>query len=190
MLSRLEKEIQEKNARVETVGPWPDVLGHDPTLGQVLVNLVTNALKFVDPNVLPLVRLRAEEQAEFIRVWVEDNGIGIAYRGERYQIVHSAFLSVTNRDVLSQEAILCYSNDQLAKAVKSKAILDEAGMGRFNLDESNVIACIVSNYTVERVVGRQNFGLIVLQRSPTNGISFTVFKGTKRFLQFNYPDSQ
>jgi two-component system CheB/CheR fusion protein len=77
VLSRFEKEIQEKNARVETVGPWPEVLGHDSTLNQVLVNLVANALKFAAPNVPPLVRLRAEEHGEFIRVWVEDNGIGI-----------------------------------------------------------------------------------------------------------------
>ena len=51
------------------------------TLGPILVNLVTNSLKFVTPGVTPKVRLRAEERGEFIRVWVEDNGIGIAPEG-------------------------------------------------------------------------------------------------------------
>jgi signal transduction histidine kinase len=78
VLSRLQKDIQEKNARVECSGPWPAVLAHEPTLGQVMFNLASNALKFVAPNVPPRLRLRAEAQAAFIRVWVEDNGVGIA----------------------------------------------------------------------------------------------------------------
>jgi PAS domain S-box-containing protein len=77
-VSRFQKEIQEKNGRVESAGPWPDVVGNFETLGKVLLNLVGNALKFSVPNVPPLVRLRAEERAGYIRVWVEDNGIGIA----------------------------------------------------------------------------------------------------------------
>jgi signal transduction histidine kinase len=78
VLSRLQKEIQEKNARVYSSRLWPAVLAHEATLAQVLVNLVSNALKFTRPDVPPLVRLWAEEQAGFIRVWVEDNGPGIA----------------------------------------------------------------------------------------------------------------
>jgi len=78
VLSRLQKDIQEKSARVESAGPWPVVLAHEPTLAQALFNLISNALKFVTLDVQPVVRLRAEEQPEFIRVWVEDNGIGIA----------------------------------------------------------------------------------------------------------------
>jgi PAS domain S-box-containing protein len=107
VLSRLQKDIQEKNARVESSGPWPDVLAHEPTLAQVLFNLVSNALKFVAPDVPPLLRLRAEERIDglmdkwmseqssanptihpsihpqppptaWVRVWVEDNGPGIA----------------------------------------------------------------------------------------------------------------
>ena len=39
---------------------------------------MSNAMKFIRPDMPPVVRLRAEERAEFIRVWVEDNGIGIA----------------------------------------------------------------------------------------------------------------
>jgi signal transduction histidine kinase len=78
VLSRLQKEIQEKSARVENSGPWPAVLAHEPTLTQVLFNLASNALKFDVPGVPPLLRLRTEERAGFIRVWVEDDGPGIA----------------------------------------------------------------------------------------------------------------
>jgi signal transduction histidine kinase len=78
VVSRLQSDIQEKNAQMDSLGPWPTVLAHEPTLAQVLFNLASNALKFARPGVPPLVRLRAETQADYIRVWVEDNGLGIA----------------------------------------------------------------------------------------------------------------
>jgi PAS domain S-box-containing protein len=77
-LSRLESEIKEKEARVEIVGPWPAVVANEPTLVQALVNLVSNALKFVRPGVPPVVRLHTEDRGHVLRVWVEDNGVGIA----------------------------------------------------------------------------------------------------------------
>ena len=77
VLSRLQKEIQDMNACVECSGPWPVVLAHESTLSKVLFNLTSNALKFLRPGVSPLLRLGAEEKTGFIRVWVEDNGVGI-----------------------------------------------------------------------------------------------------------------
>ena len=44
ILSRLEQDIQEKNARVQAPGPWPSVLAHEPLLAQALVNLFCGAL--------------------------------------------------------------------------------------------------------------------------------------------------
>lgn len=78
VLARLQPDIQEKNARVENSGPWTLVLAHELTLAQVLFNLVSNALKFCRPGVPLRVRLWAEERGDSLRVWVEDNGIGIA----------------------------------------------------------------------------------------------------------------
>jgi PAS domain S-box-containing protein len=78
VLLRLENEIKEENARMAVEGPWPLVLAHEPTLGQVLTNLVSNALKFLVPGTPPQIRLHAQERPRMVRVWVEDNGIGIA----------------------------------------------------------------------------------------------------------------
>lgn len=88
VVSRLHKVIQQTNANVESSGPWPDVLAHDPTLAQVLFNLTSNALKFVTTDRQPVLRLRAEELPECIRVWVEDNGPGIApdYQSQLFQL--------------------------------------------------------------------------------------------------------
>lgn len=84
VLFELDQDIQDKRANVEVAEPWPDVLAHSPTLTQVLLNLVGNALKFGSPDRPLAIRLRAEERLEgtpavrWVRVWVEDNGIGIA----------------------------------------------------------------------------------------------------------------
>jgi signal transduction histidine kinase len=40
--------------------------------------LISNAVKFVPPNVRPVVRVWAETRDILNRLWVEDNGIGIA----------------------------------------------------------------------------------------------------------------
>jgi signal transduction histidine kinase len=43
-----------------------------------MVNLVSNAVKFVERDKQPEVTVYDEERDGFVRVWVEDNGIGIA----------------------------------------------------------------------------------------------------------------
>src|SRR6185436_17461641 len=54
------------------------VLGGDASLAQCVSNLLTNAVKFVAPGTKPRIKIRAEAVAADIRLWVEDNGIGIA----------------------------------------------------------------------------------------------------------------
>ena len=78
LLVQLENEIKGKNAQVELELPREMVKAHPATLRQILANLVGNALKFVHPNRAPVVRIRSEQRGRYTRVWVEDNGIGIA----------------------------------------------------------------------------------------------------------------
>jgi signal transduction histidine kinase len=53
-------------------------MAHEQTLVQVLTNLLSNALKFVPEGTRPEVRIRAERRnSTRVRLWVEDNGIGI-----------------------------------------------------------------------------------------------------------------
>ncbi len=77
-LAQLEIELKERQAEVTLEEGLPDVLGHQVTLVQVVVNLLSNAIKFVAPGVLPRVCLRANTEAGRVRLWVEDNGIGVA----------------------------------------------------------------------------------------------------------------
>lgn len=96
-LRNLEAIIQERGATITVAPNLPMVRGQRTTLVQVLENLVSNALKFVPPGTPPRIRIRAEDragkqgtqgdeaeptdgeerQARWVRIWVEDNGIGI-----------------------------------------------------------------------------------------------------------------
>lgn len=76
-LEQIEADVTEAGARVDVQRPLPSVLGNPTTLLQVLSNLLSNAVKFVPPDRRPEVRVRAEERGDYVRIWVEDNGIGI-----------------------------------------------------------------------------------------------------------------
>ena len=76
-LGACEEQISASGAVLEVVPPFPEVLAHPATLRQVISHLVGNAVKFVGKEP-PRVRIRAEERPDnVVRLWVEDNGIGI-----------------------------------------------------------------------------------------------------------------
>ncbi|HEV3168130.1 MAG TPA: ATP-binding protein [Isosphaeraceae bacterium] len=78
VLDQSATELQQRDAHVTVEGPLPLVTGNHATLIQVIGNLLTNALKFVESGVRPEVRIWAEEKTGKVCLWVEDNGIGIA----------------------------------------------------------------------------------------------------------------
>jgi PAS domain S-box-containing protein len=78
VIESLNREIDEKHARIEVRPPLLHVCANLATLKQVLANLISNALKFVDSDRSPHIRIHSEEHENWVRIWVEDNGIGIA----------------------------------------------------------------------------------------------------------------
>jgi signal transduction histidine kinase len=77
VIADAELQIRETKAVVEVKHPLPDVMAHPPTLNQAAANLLSNAIKFVPRERTPHIRIRAEERDGRVRLWVEDNGIGI-----------------------------------------------------------------------------------------------------------------
>jgi PAS domain S-box-containing protein len=75
--AQLETELRDRQAQLIIAEPLPSVMGHRPTLVQIVVNLLSNATKFVAPGIQPQVRVWAQRKGNSIRLWVEDNGIGI-----------------------------------------------------------------------------------------------------------------
>ncbi len=74
---QLASVIADRGAEVAVEAPLGRVVGHHATLLQVVVNLLSNAVKFVAAGTTPRVRVRAEARDGGVRLWIEDNGIGI-----------------------------------------------------------------------------------------------------------------
>jgi signal transduction histidine kinase len=73
-----EPAFHSPHAEIDVRHPLPKVIGHEVSLIQVVTNLIGNAVKFVPPGVTPRVTIRSETRDGGVRVWFEDNGIGIA----------------------------------------------------------------------------------------------------------------
>jgi signal transduction histidine kinase len=71
-------QLQVNQAEVTLVGPLPSVLGNEASLTQCFSNLLSNAVKFVAPGTVARVKVSAEDRDTHVRVWIEDNGVGIA----------------------------------------------------------------------------------------------------------------
>jgi signal transduction histidine kinase len=71
-------QFQDARASISIDGTIPRVLGNPALLTQCFSNLLNNALKFVPPGQTPAVCIFAQDQDRRVRIWFQDNGIGIA----------------------------------------------------------------------------------------------------------------
>ena len=76
-LEQVQGYLSESSAHVNVVKPLPTVLGSQTALLQVVSNLLSNAIKFVPADRKPEIRLHTEDRGDYVRLWVEDNGVGI-----------------------------------------------------------------------------------------------------------------
>jgi len=70
--------IAARRAEVHWGKSMPSVLGDQVLLEEVVRSLLDNALTFVAPEVMPRVRLWTENGEGKVRLYIEDNGVGIA----------------------------------------------------------------------------------------------------------------
>jgi signal transduction histidine kinase len=78
VLAEMAELVSQSNANIRLEGSFPTVTGHEPTLRLVLTNLISNAVKFVQTGVTPQVKIWSVDRKGRARLWIEDNGIGIA----------------------------------------------------------------------------------------------------------------
>ena len=69
--------FQDAKLSFEVVRPLEPVLGNESGLTQVISNLLTNAVKFISPDRLQKIKIWTEAKEFTVRLWIEDNGIGI-----------------------------------------------------------------------------------------------------------------
>lgn len=74
----LAADLNQSRAQIDFEGHFPSVLANRTLLMQALVNLFSNAIKFVGPGVQPAIKVFVRNKGQKIRLYVQDNGIGIA----------------------------------------------------------------------------------------------------------------
>ena len=84
--------FQAPKACITIDGEIPKVLANEAGLTQCFSNLLDNAVKFVGAGALAEVRIRAEKHNGTVRIWFEDNGIGIPelFRPRLFQMFQRA----------------------------------------------------------------------------------------------------
>ncbi|MEO6036426.1 MAG: ATP-binding protein [Verrucomicrobiota bacterium] len=78
VLLQVTDQIREKKANCVVRSPLHPVLANPSTLSRVLLNLISNGLKFVAPEMTPRIEISTESRGDSVRICVKDNGIGIA----------------------------------------------------------------------------------------------------------------
>jgi PAS domain S-box-containing protein len=75
-LSDLAIAIRESQAKVN-IEALPVISGYRTEIKQLFQNLISNSLKFRKPNEIPVIDLWAEDDKDFWKFTIRDNGIGI-----------------------------------------------------------------------------------------------------------------
>jgi len=101
-LTDLERAIADAGATIERT-PLPTVEGHPALLGQLLQNLLANAVKFRRPGVAPVVRVSGGRDGDGVTIVVADNGIGVP--PEQRAEVFGVFTRLNPSDAFSGSGI-------------------------------------------------------------------------------------
>ncbi|MFB2833394.1 response regulator [Floridanema evergladense] len=93
VIENLQTAILEKKANI-FYGSLPKVIGNETQLIQLFQNLISNAIKFTNPEVSPEIKISATKQEKKWCFRIDDNGIGIASANferifEAFHRVHS-----------------------------------------------------------------------------------------------------
>jgi two-component system sensor histidine kinase/response regulator len=116
-INQIDYDLRQKKARLQVKRSRHRVLGHQPMLVQVVCNLLANAVKFCAEGMTPEVIVREERRGDEVRVWVEDNGIGIA--PEHCERIFRIFERLHDRDK--------YTGTGIGLAIVQKAITRMGG---------------------------------------------------------------
>lgn len=76
VINALKATIDESNTQIKTAN-LPHVKGNKNLLIQVFQNLISNAIKYSDPDRPPHVEIYSQEDDQYAVIHVKDNGIGI-----------------------------------------------------------------------------------------------------------------
>jgi light-regulated signal transduction histidine kinase (bacteriophytochrome) len=123
----LRRQIREAGAEIRLDG-LPTVPGDERQLGQLIGNLLTNALKFTDPARSPVITVTADRVDDAWRIDVTDNGIGVAdHDAER---IFAMFGRLHSADAFPGTGIGWRSANASSRTMAARSICGQHGPGR------------------------------------------------------------
>ncbi len=91
----LSQAVNKKHAAIR-VGKLPCFKGNRSELKQLFQNLLTNAMKYVAPDIIPNIEISAKREGRYVVFSIVDNGIGIAE--EHFQKIFLMFQRLHSRE--------------------------------------------------------------------------------------------
>lgn len=82
VLGNLEAAISKKNLRVSVEGASSDIFGDPDRISQVLMNLISNAIKYTPDG--GQIQILIAEKNQLVKISVKDNGVGISEDEQPY----------------------------------------------------------------------------------------------------------
>jgi len=145
-IEQLKPEIERTQADINVdVEPLSTMMGNQTILVQIVSNLLANAIKFVSTSVCPRVSIRTENiidnatdsSTKTIRLWVEDNGIGI--NPEHQQRIFQVFERLHGNEAYPGTGIgLAIVKKGIERLEGSFGVISESGNGsRFWIEGKN-----------------------------------------------------
>jgi PAS domain S-box-containing protein len=77
VIEQMRAEIDVEGLVIDVVHPLGKVRADGATLDHIFSDLISNAVKFRRQEASPVVKIYSEDRDGHLRVWVEDNGVGI-----------------------------------------------------------------------------------------------------------------
>jgi PAS domain S-box-containing protein len=116
-IAALETQIESTQAQIIVANSLGNIWGNETILIQVVSNLISNAIKFVDSDTTARVEIKSEIRRDFIRLWIEDNGIGI--KPEHQQRIFRVFERLHGNET--------YPGTGIGLAIASKGMMRLSG---------------------------------------------------------------
>jgi len=101
----LAHQMEERSVEL-IVGDLPEVIADPTALEQIIGNLLTNAVNYLDPARPGRIEIGAQREQLATRFWIKDNGRGIAK--EDHEKVFAPFRRAGKQDVVGEGMGLSY----------------------------------------------------------------------------------
>lgn len=97
IILELDDSIKKSNTKIKTVGALKEFQADEVKMVQLFENLINNAIKFVEKDKAPLIEIGADEDEDFWKFYIKDNGIGI--KKEHQKKIFGIFEKLHSNDI-------------------------------------------------------------------------------------------